>query len=246
MAVEANTLTRAVWASLGYIATMAAGMFTCGHVFGIVYGDPKMVYVLVFVEIALSLFAIVMARRLLGHWQCGFGPIDWRGLVWLAPNFIVMAALFVALLRTGAFVSPGLSLLIVVTTILVGFSEELMFRGVALQGALRDVGTGKAILISSALFSLLHSVNMLAFVPLEGMVQQMGLTFVFGLAMACYALRANSLVPVIVFHALWDMVQFLGGLYRADFGQLILIGIVVDAVVAAALWWAVIRKPRAV
>ena len=65
---------------------------------------------------------------------------------------------------------------------------------------------------------------MLAFVPLDGMVQQLVLTFVFGLAMACFALRVNSLVPLIVFHALWDMVQFLGGIYGADFGQLILVG----------------------
>jgi hypothetical protein len=47
---------------------------------------------------------------------------------------------------------------------------------------------------------------------------------------------------LIVFHALWDMVQFLGGIYQAEFGYLITIGIVVNAVVAAALWWFVLRK----
>jgi membrane protease YdiL (CAAX protease family) len=126
--------------------------------------------------------------------------------------------------------------------ILVGFSEELMFRGVVLRGGLCEVSTGQAILISAVLFSLLHSVNVLAFVPLDGMLQQLVLTFVFGLAMACYALRVNSLIPLIVFHALWDMVQFLGELYQAEFGPLITIGIVVNAVVAAALWWLVLRK----
>jgi membrane protease YdiL (CAAX protease family) len=116
-----------------------------------------------------------------------------------------------------------------------------MFRGVAFRGALNEVSPGKAIVISSVLFSLLHSVNVLAFVPLDGMVEQLGLTFVFGLAMACYALRVNSLIPLMVFHALWDTVQFLGGLYGADFGPLIWIGIVVNAVVAAVLWWFVLR-----
>jgi len=31
-----------------------------------------------------------------------------------------------------------------------------------------------------------------------------------------------------MFHVPWDMVQFLGGLWQADFGQLILIGILVN------------------
>ena len=242
--MAANTqLTRsALLAALGYIAIMAVGMATSGRLFGIHYGDPQMVRVLVFFEIALCAFAILVARRMFGRWHCGFHPIDWRGLVWLVPNFVLLAALFAALLRTGAVQPGGIALLVIVTTILVGFSEELMFRGIVLRAALRELGMGRAILISSAMFSLLHSVNVLAFVPLDGMVQQMALTFVFGLAMACYALRANSLIPVIAFHALWDMVQFLGGLWGADFGRLILIAIVVNALVAAALWALVLRQ----
>lgn len=242
MTGEPGVLKRAILAALGYIAIMAVGMFTIGHVFAITYGEPKMVQVLVFFEIALSVYAIFMARRLFGHWHCGFGPVDWRGMVWMLPNFLVMAALFAAVLRNGTVELSGLAVLVVVTTILVGFSEELMFRGVVLRGGLREAGTGRAILISAVLFSLLHSVNMLAFVPFDAMLQQMLLTFVFGLAMACYALRINSLVPVIVFHALWDMVQFLAIIYKADLGQLVMVGIVVNAVVAGALWLTELRN----
>ena len=239
---EGRTLRSAVLAAVGYIAIMAVGMFTSGHVFGITYGDPTMVYVLIGFEVILSLYAVVMARPLFRHWHCGFSPIDWSGMWWLVPNFLIMAALFAVVLSSGSVEFSGLALLIIVTMILVGFSEELMFRGVVLRGGLSEVSTGQAILISAVLFSLLHSVNVLAFVPLDGMLQQLVLTFVFGLAMACYALRVNSLIPLIVFHALWDMVQFLGGLYQAEFGPLITIGIVVNAVVAAALWWLVLRK----
>jgi membrane protease YdiL (CAAX protease family) len=239
---EGRTLRSAVLAAVGYIAIMAVGMFTSGHVFGITYGDPTMVYVLIGFEVILSLYAVVMARRLFRHWHCGFSPIDWSGMWWLVPNFLIMAALFAVVLSSGSVELSGLALLIIVTMILVGFSEELMFRGVVLRGGLCEVSTGQAILISAVLFSLLHSVNVLAFVPLDGMLQQLVLTFVFGLAMACYALRVNSLIPLIVFHALWDMVQFLGELYQAEFGPLITIGIVVNAVVAAALWWLVLRK----
>ena len=71
-------------------------------------------------------------------------------------SLAVLAALFAVVLSSGSVELSGLALLIIVTMILVGFSEELMFRGVAFRGALNEVSPGKAILISSALFSLLH------------------------------------------------------------------------------------------
>ncbi len=74
------------------------------------------------------------------------------------------------------------------------------------------------------------------------MLAQLALTFVFGLVIACFALRVNSLVPVITYHALWDMVQFLGGLWSADFGLLIPLGILVNVIAGGALWWRVLRK----
>jgi len=239
---ETGIMRRAVLAAVGYIAIMAVGMFTTGHVFGITYGDPAMVQVLVFFEAVMSIYAVVVARRIFGAWDCGFGPVDWGGVLWLVPNFALMAVLFGVALRGGAVGFSGLVVLVIVTMILVGFSEELMFRGIVLRGGLRAMGTGKAILVSAVMFSLLHSVNVLAFLPVGDMLLQLALTFVFGLAMACYGLRANSLVPLIVFHALWDMVQFLGGIFQADFGPLIDVGIVVNAVVAAALWGIVLRK----
>ncbi len=152
-------LKPALWAALGYIAIMAVGMFTAGRVFGMRYPEPNMVYVLVFFEIAMSLYAIVMARRIFGHWHCGFGPIDWRGLVWLTPNFALMAVLFYLAFTTGKVVASGLVLVVIVTMILVGFSEELVFRGIVLQGGLRDASRGKVILISAAMFASLHSVK---------------------------------------------------------------------------------------
>ena len=45
-----------------------------------------------------------------------------------------------------------------------------------------------------------------------------------------------------MFPALWEMVQFLGGLWQADVDQLILIGIIVNTVMGAGLWWFVRRK----
>ena len=81
-----------------------------------------------------------------------------------------------------------------------------------------------------------------AFPPLPGTLVQWVLTL--ALVTARFALRVNSLVPVIPFHAPWDMVQLLGGLWGADFGLLIALGILVNVIAGAALWWRVLRKRR--
>lgn len=242
MAGEQAILKRSVLAAGGYIAIMAVGMFTAGHVFGLNYSDPALVRVLIFFEVALSLYALIAARRLFGSWTCGFSPINRRGLWWLLPNFLLVAALFTMVFQSGRAELSSLALIIIATMILVGFSEELMFRGVVFRGALRSVGTGKAIFISAVLFAALHSVNVLALLPVESMVEQLVLTFIFGLALACYALVVNSLLPLMLFHTLWDLVQFLGSIYRVDFGPLVFVGIAVNALVAATLWLVVLRK----
>jgi membrane protease YdiL (CAAX protease family) len=244
MTVQGGILKRAILTALIYIGIMAVGMYVTGHIAGITYGDPKMVRVLFYFEVVMSLLALFMARRIFGRVQCGFSPADLSGLWWMAPNFLILAALFYMALSAGGAAMSGLVLLIIATMCLVGFSEELMFRGIVLKGALAEMSQGRAIILSSVFFSLLHSVNILAGLPVENMLAQLVLTFVFGLAMACYALRINSLIPVIVFHTLWDLVQFLGGIFGADFGSLINIAIIVNAVMGAALYILVLRKKQ--
>ena len=63
-----------------------------------------------------------------------------------------------------------------------------------------------------------------------------------GLDVVVAELSAAGYMPSLLFAPISYMVQFLGGLYQADFGQLIMIGIVVVALVAAVLWWVEIRK----
>lgn len=40
-----------------------------------------------------------------------------------------------------------------------------------------------------------------------------------------------------MFPALWEMVQVFGGLWQADFGLLVAIGIILNTVMGAGLWW---------
>lgn len=241
---SAEVLRAAVLSALGYIAIMAAGMFVTGQVIGLGYFDPQFVFALFVVEVVLSLFALAVARRLFGHWHCGFGPVRWRGLAGLLPYLVLMAAFAIAVVTTRTPKPSLLAFTVVVTTMLIGFSEELMFRGIVLKAAVGPLGPARAILLSAMLFALLHAANLLALLPLLAVVLQMSFVFILGIAMGCIALRANSLVPLMAYHTLWNIVQFLGRLWHVDFGRLIVLTLFVNIATAAVLWLAMLRRNK--
>jgi uncharacterized protein len=84
---------------------------------------------------------------------------------------------------------------LLVVAILGPIAEELLFRGVILQGFLRNYGARKAILASAALFALYH-LN----------PWQMPLALVLGVLFGVWRVGTGSLWPSIVGHALTNSV----------------------------------------
>ena len=86
--------------------------------------------------------------------------------------------------------APDSLLMILTVAILPAFVEEFAFRGVVM-GTLRPYSEGAAILVSSAVFALMH-----------GNFVQMPFTFCCGLVFAYIDIKFNSLLPSIIIHFL--------------------------------------------
>ena len=85
--------------------------------------------------------------------------------------------------------APGLWAILLVFAVAPAVIEELAFRGFILSG-LQSLGSNlKAILISSILFGIAHSI-----------LQQSIITFFVGLVIGFIAVRTASLIPCILFH----------------------------------------------
>lgn len=92
------------------------------------------------------------------------------------------------------------------TVCLVGFYEELICRGFLLPRLRRATGSAfLAVAVSSLIFALphAHSQNWITVVPL----------FLVACAWAVITLRQRSVVPAIIGHALFDLVQVIGLYY---------------------------------
>jgi membrane protease YdiL (CAAX protease family) len=157
--------------------------------------------------------AIAALMVALGWWRAaGFtGPRDWRSphLLWLPALYLVTVYAIVFLQpRSGmsldsSALSEGLSVMF-----LVGFAEEMLFRGLVLFPLLyawrfKPHGVLWAVLTTSALFALAHIGN-LTDQPLTDTLTQVGYTFFWGVALAGMLLRTNTLWLGIIWHGLRD------------------------------------------
>jgi membrane protease YdiL (CAAX protease family) len=145
----------------------------------------------------LSVLGLIVVA-LQGSWRAvGLGaPTRRPGLILLTLPLLNLARGFHADLGTVA--------LLVVASLLVGFNEELWFRGIILR-VLQPKGQGWAVVGSALLFGVLHLLNGLAGQNLAVTLVQIAYACVLGLCFALVRLRTASLWPAALVHALTNL-----------------------------------------
>lgn len=175
---------------------------------------------------AISLEALVSQRIVIGlvvapafllavmawlRWDgIGFGPPTPQRallLLWLPLAYIVAILASVAL---RGFPPAATIAFVFINTLLVGISEELMFRGILFRGALSRMTIWKAIWLSCILFGLIHALNVFITGDLVPALLQALAAFMSGVLFMALRIRSGSLYPLIIIHALWDFSLFVG------------------------------------
>ncbi len=239
----------AVLAAVIYTLMMAAGMYTLGYIVGGNYADPTMAKTLIYFEIVMTIFALgIYCKYFKGM---SFKKIHKKPRKIFLFTFVVMIvieAIMIGILFFNTDLAGkdiALIALIFVTTIFVGLSEELIYRGIVLPAFLENHSKFKAILISSILFSLLHAVNVLGGVAPHGMFVQLLLTFLVGITFACIAIELGNLMPLIIYHALWDFLLVAGNAAGAEYGLLTTIQVLFEIVMGLILLFISVKKTSA-
>ncbi|MBN8564566.1 MAG: CPBP family intramembrane metalloprotease [Leptolyngbya sp. UWPOB_LEPTO1] len=202
----------AIVAAVLYTAIMGIGMFYMKTFMGITYGQPEMMNLLWFILILLNIVNIFWVTRYFSWQAIGFRRLNRQQLLWFLPLIAVLIATWVVFLSGLARVSLSAAqwqsfALVGFTTLLVGFGEEIMYRGIVLHAFLTTGRVRWAMLVSAIAFALLHAVNVFGGVPLLAVPIQLLNTFQFGFFFAPLMLKLNNILPLIIFHWLWDFVQ---------------------------------------
>ena len=157
-------------------------------------------------NLCLTLFAIMYLTAIRAWKTVGFKSADkLRKLVFF----------LVPLVPAGFNLIPGIRIeslsyvtVIFAVTLLVGFAEETIFRGLMLQ-AIKPLGHWRAAVITALLFGLTHAMNALAGKSALESAMQIGYAFAIGFAYAALVLKKEILWPLVITHFLTDFIFFI-------------------------------------
>lgn len=126
-----------------------------------------------------------------------------------SPLLLVLALLFIG--NSGIDISSFNKLLMILGTqiMIVAFIEEIIFRGFMLN-ILISKGIRSAVLTSSLLFALTHSLQLLGGQSLETTNSQITYAFFIGMVLSLLIVNQQSIIVAIVFHGLNNSLIMMG------------------------------------
>ncbi len=130
-------------------------------------------------------------------------------LLWLP---VLVLALILGLAALMGLPPAGVTLLVLANSLLVGFSEKAMFRGLLFHGLRVRISIWPAILWTSGLFAAVHLLNGFVTGDFGPALVQAAMAAFTGLFLMAIFLRTGALWVSVIYHALWDFAIFMIGL----------------------------------
>lgn len=134
--------------------------------------------------------------------------------IWIVPLAMLVTLVLRYLSTLGTERTITYLVTLVAMAMLVGFGEELAFRGVLVVGLRERFGEGWVWFISSVLFGFAHAGNALSGQDLVTTAFQVFVTFLLGTVLYVARMVTGTLIVPIVLHGLWDVAAI--GLVTAD------------------------------
>lgn len=135
--------------------------------------------------------------------------LDQKSLILSSPLLVILALLCIG--NGGIRLTSISDLLMVLGTqlLLVAFIEEMIFRGFMIK-ILMAKGFKIAVLTSSTLFALTHSLQLLGGQPLEDTLLQITYAFFIGTVLSLLVINNQSIIIPIAFHGLNNFLIIMG------------------------------------
>lgn len=204
---------KALLAALVYLALYLGA----GQLVGLLFGsqldtknplaDVQSVFFGIALPILIGSVLLIVFAASLGWLRELFGrqPIRGRGWMWIAPAVVLVTAGLRIAGTDYASYSAGVVVTVYATGLFIGFAEELITRGIAVD-LLRRRGYSERVVmvLSSVIFALMHSTNVLSGQAPLTVGVTMVFTFVFGVAMYLTMRVTGSLIWAMLLHAVTD------------------------------------------
>lgn len=202
------------------------------------FGYTSIWWLLAMIVFAAGIVAFVRTNRLEEKYGLTGFPKDMKKYLFFIPLFVLATGN----IWDGFFLSfKGTELVIAtISMILVGFVEEMIFRGFLFKAMLGNGKTVPAIIVSAITFGIGHIVNLFAGQASFETVMQVifAISWGFILTMAFY--KSGSLIPCIIAHAMVDALSLYGA--DTEMGDGIYIGVTILVAVIYCIYLGRIKR----
>jgi len=204
-AVALSAVYLAVYLGVGWVIDRTAGDAID---FDDVFGDARSVFLAVALPLIIGsivLFAFAASVRWLPRPLFGRQPVTGRWWMWIAPVLVAITFLLRLFGIDWASYTGGVIATTFLAGLFVGIAEEVLTRGIIVTLLRRQGYREWAVaVLSSLVFALLHTTNLLSGQALVTVLTTIGFAFGFGMMMYLTLRVTGNLVWPIVLHALTD------------------------------------------
>ncbi|AVK83308.1 CPBP family intramembrane metalloprotease [Lysinibacillus sp. B2A1] len=168
--------------------------------------SPFLQFVLL-VPLAVGLFVYIGVKK---NWhQYFFLAFNKSNILLVSPLIFILCIILIGTkgLNTESF--SHLIVMLIMQLFVVAFIEETVFRGIMLRMLLAK-GPFTAVWVSSFLFSVTHTLQLLGGQSLEDTVIQIIYALLVGLVLSLLILDGQSIILTILFHGLNNFFNFMG------------------------------------
>ena len=167
------------------------------------FGFDSLWQMLGLIALSAILFLFVNRNGLMEKYGLAGWAKDSRAMLWFIPLWLLSCMnLFSG--YGPDYPVPGL-IFAAVSMALVGFVEELIFRGFLFKAMLKDGNVKVAVIISSVTFGLGHIVNLFTGQDLMGTLYQVVFAVAIGFVFTFVFYKSGSLWPGILAHSFIDV-----------------------------------------
>lgn len=161
-------------------------------------GIPKLLTVLLGILLSVLLYGFIRKNGLSVYYGLCAVKGSFRGFLWFLPLAVISSVNFWNGVTLNCPVPEAV--LYILSMCLVGFLEEVIFRGLLFKGMCRS-NVKTAILVSSLTFGMGHIVNLLLGAPLGDTLLQLVYASAIGFCYTAIFWAGGSIVPCILSHA---------------------------------------------
>ena len=186
-----------------WIVIYAVGMGTLQNNFGL----DSLWHMLGLIVISAAIFLFVKKNGLMEVYGLAGWAKNSRAMLWFIPLWLLSCMNLLSGFQPD-YPVPGL-FYAAVSMALVGFAEELIFRGFLFKAMLKDGNVKAAVIVSSVTFGMGHIMNLFTGHDLIPTLTQVIFAVAMGFVFTLVFYKSGSLLPGILAHSFIDVTSVL-------------------------------------